>query len=112
MTLDASSAPRRAEIAFLVEEDYHGQGIAGRILKHLACIAREKGVTQFEADVLPQNKAMLAVFARSGLSMQQTPGDGSVHLTLSLPPVGLSLTPGTPCECLPLPGSSNATPCS
>ena len=37
----------------------HSQGIAGRILRHLDDIAREKGVSQFEADVLPQNKAML-----------------------------------------------------
>jgi RimJ/RimL family protein N-acetyltransferase len=44
---------RRAEIAFTIEEDYHGQGIANRILKHLIHIAREKGVSQFEADVIP-----------------------------------------------------------
>ena len=56
---------RSAEIAFLVEEDYQGLGIAGRILKHLACIARERGVGQFVAEVLPQNKAMLAVFAQA-----------------------------------------------
>ena len=35
---------RSAELAFAVEEDYHGLGIAGRILKHLAHIARERGV--------------------------------------------------------------------
>jgi GNAT superfamily N-acetyltransferase len=78
------SSPRSAEVAFLVEEDYHGQGIAGRILKHLVRIAREQGVEQFEADVLPQNKAMLAVFARSGLPLKQVPAEGAVHVTLSL----------------------------
>ncbi len=77
-------AARSAEIAFVVEEDYHGLGIAGRILKHLARIAREKGVGQFEAEVLPQNKAMLAVFLRSGLPMKQTQTEGVVHVTLSL----------------------------
>ena len=75
---------RSAEVAFLVEEDFHGQGIAGRILKHLAHIAGEKGVSQFEAEVLPQNKAMLAVFSRSGLPMEQRCADGVVHVTLSL----------------------------
>lgn len=78
------SSARSAEIAFLVEEDYHGLGIAGRVLKHLARIARAKGVGQFEAEVLPQNKAMLAVFSRSGLSMTQTPAEGVIHVTLSL----------------------------
>ncbi len=75
---------RNAEIAFLVEEDYHGLGIAGRILKHLARIAREKGVTQFQAEVLPQNKAMLTVFQRSGLAMKQTQTGGVIHVTLAL----------------------------
>ena len=60
------------------------KGIAGRLLKHLARIAREQGVDQFEADVLPQNKAMLAVFARSGLPLKQVPAEGSIHVTLSL----------------------------
>ena len=83
-TIDSSSRQRSAEIAFMVEEDFQGQGIAGRILKHLAYIAREKGVSQFEAEVLPQNKAMLAVFSRSGLPMQQNPADGTIHVTLSL----------------------------
>jgi RimJ/RimL family protein N-acetyltransferase len=75
---------RSAEIAFVVEEDYHGLGIAGRLLKHLARIAREKGVRQFEAEVLPQNKAMLSVFSRSGLPMEQTQTEGVIHVTLSL----------------------------
>jgi RimJ/RimL family protein N-acetyltransferase len=84
LVIDPSRTPRSAEVAFLVEEDFHGQGIAGRILKHLAGIAREKGVDQFEAEVLPQNKAMLAVFARSGFPMQQRTADGTIQLTLSL----------------------------
>ena len=75
---------RSAEIAFVVEEDYSGLGIAGRLLKHLSRIAREKGVGQFEAEVLPQNKAMLAVFSRSGLPMKQTRMEGVIHVTLSL----------------------------
>jgi RimJ/RimL family protein N-acetyltransferase len=84
LIINPSSPERSAEIAFLVEEDYHGQGIAGRILKHLARIAREKGVSRFEAEVLPQNKAMLAVFAHSGLPMKQELADGAIHVTLSL----------------------------
>jgi len=82
--MDRSRAQPSAEVAFLVEEDFHGQGIAGRILKHLAHIGREQGVSQFEAEVLAQNKAMLAVFSRSGLPMKQSPAGGTVHVTLSL----------------------------
>lgn len=77
-------APLRAEIAFTVEEDYQGQGIAGRLLQHLARIAREKGISYFEAEVLSQNKAMLTVFERSGLPLKKRNDDGEVHITMSL----------------------------
>lgn len=73
-----------AEVAFMVEEDYHGLGIAGRVLKHLAGIARSKGITLFEADVLGGNKSMLTVFERSGLPMRKRHEGGTVHVTLSL----------------------------
>ena len=49
----AADAERKAEVAFTVEEDYQGQGIAGMPLRHLVSIARQKGVSQFEAEVLP-----------------------------------------------------------
>ena len=75
---------RGAEVAFMVEEDYHGLGIAGRLLRHLAGIARERGIGSFEAAVLPENKAMLAVFARSGLPMRRRNEGGEVHVTLVL----------------------------
>ena len=77
-------SPRSAEVAFMVEEDYHGQGIAGRLLRHLADVARSQGIARFEASVLPKNKAMLSVFARSGLPMEKRIVDGEVHVTLAL----------------------------
>ena len=73
-----------AEVAFVVEEDYQRLGIAARLLKHLANIARERGIAVFEADVLAENASMLAVFARSGLPMQQRREGGVIHVTMSL----------------------------
>lgn len=76
--------PRSAEIAFTVEEDYHGLGIARRLLASLAEIARDKGYGTFEAEVLKKNKAMLGVFERSGLEMSRRLEGDSVHVTLKL----------------------------
>ena len=73
-----------AEVAFMVEEDYQGLGIAGKILRHLAGIAKDKGIVQFHAEVLPENKGMLAVFNRSGFPVEQEYDDGVAHVTLSL----------------------------
>jgi GNAT superfamily N-acetyltransferase len=68
----------------MVEEDYHGQGIAGRLLRHLAAVARAQGIARFEASVLPTNKAMLSVFARSGFPMEKRVVDGEARVTLAL----------------------------
>ena len=78
-------SPSTAEVAFLVEEDYHGRGIASRVLRHLAIVAHSRGITTFEADVLSENKAMHAVFARTGWPMQTQRDGGSLHVTLALP---------------------------
>ena len=79
-----------AEIAFVVEEDWQGRGIASRLLRHLTRIARERGVVQFEAEVLKENGPMLAVLRRSGLPMTTRNGGDTVLVTLvlSTPTVG------------------------
>jgi len=75
-----------AEVAFTVEEDFQGLGIASRLLRHLAAIAREHGVRRFVAEVLPENAPMLAVFERSGLPAQRRREGGVVHVELALGP--------------------------
>ncbi len=84
MLSTASPGERTAEVAFAVEEDYQGLGIASRLLRHLADVGRERGIAALEADVLGENKSMLAVFARSGLPMRKRQDGGTVHVTLSL----------------------------
>ncbi len=74
----------RAEVAFVVADAYAGRGIGGRLLEHLTHVARENGMSRFEADVLEDNAAMLAVFRDSGLPMTMTNADGITHVTLLL----------------------------
>jgi GNAT superfamily N-acetyltransferase len=75
---------KTAEIAFIVEEDYHGLGIGRRLLGHLGKIARARGITTFTAEVLYQNLAMLKVFTASGWPMKRTTEDGAVLISLAL----------------------------
>ena len=84
VAFDTAGAQHSAEVAFVVEEDYQGLGIAGITLRHLAGIAKDKGVAQFHAEVLQENRGMLAVFKRSGFPMKQESAEGIVHVTLSL----------------------------
>jgi GNAT superfamily N-acetyltransferase len=60
----AYDKPNRAEIAFVVREEYQGMGIASYLLKVLEKIALENNYTQFSATVLRENKAMIHVFKK------------------------------------------------
>jgi RimJ/RimL family protein N-acetyltransferase len=73
-----------ASIEFTVEEDYQGRGIATCLLARLVRIARERGISRFEADVLAENTPMLKVFSHSGLPMTANEEDRIVHVTLFL----------------------------
>ena len=75
---------RTAEIGFTVAEAWQRRGIASRLLQHLATIARDRGVAEFEAYVLPENEPMLAVFRRSGLPTTIRYADNLMHVTLVL----------------------------
>ena len=83
---DAADGAKAAEVAFTIEEDFQGQGLAGRLLAELAGIARSHGIARFDAEVLAHNGAMLAVFRRSGLPMQLRQAGEVVHVALTLEP--------------------------
>jgi GNAT superfamily N-acetyltransferase len=76
--------PGRAEIAFGIDDAHQGLGIGGALIRHLAAIARDAGLRELIAEVLPGNGPMLKVFQRSGLPMRRRQEDGVVHVTLVL----------------------------
>ena len=74
----ASIDEGRAEVAFAVAEELHGEGLATLLLLRLAEAAAERGIGVLVADVLPANREMLAVFRDSGLATarRSEPGGG------------------------------------
>jgi acetyl coenzyme A synthetase (ADP forming)-like protein len=74
--------PARAEIAFAVLDEHHGRGIGTLLLMHLCRIAHAAGITEFEADVLGDNRRMLEVFAQSGFKVRRSLESGIVHVYL------------------------------
>jgi ribosomal protein S18 acetylase RimI-like enzyme len=74
----------RAEIAFMIIDAYQGRGIGRMLLQHLAVIAKDAGIRQFVAEVLPENTPMLKLFEKSGLRMSVQSESGVVHVTLAL----------------------------
>lgn len=79
-----------AEVAFVVEDAHQGRGVGSVLLEHLADAAREEGVTRFVAEVLPENGAMLRVFADAGYQVQRRYADGVVHLEFPIAPTEAS----------------------
>ncbi len=74
--LDKST--NRAEVAFVVRDDWQNRGIGSFLCRHLAKIARSNGIKGFSAAVLQENKAMQAVFNASGLKVSTKPEGGVV----------------------------------
>ncbi|MFL5030577.1 MAG: GNAT family N-acetyltransferase, partial [Xanthobacteraceae bacterium] len=76
--------PGKAEVAFVVIDQYHGQGVGAALMRHLAAIARAAGLQELIAEVLSENVAMLKVFEKSGLPMTTTCEFEVVQVTLRL----------------------------
>ncbi|MEV4514110.1 GNAT family N-acetyltransferase [Dactylosporangium sp. NPDC049525] len=70
----------QAEVAFVVEDAHQGRGIGSVLIEHLVAAASQEGITEFEADVLPVNQAMLRVFMAAGFQVERKFADGVVHL--------------------------------
>ncbi|HET8822708.1 MAG TPA: GNAT family N-acetyltransferase [Thermoleophilaceae bacterium] len=56
----------QAEIAFEVADALQGRGISTILMAQLASRARARGIAEFVAEVLPENRRMLATFRDSG----------------------------------------------
>jgi len=67
----------RAEVAFVVREDFQGQGIGSYLLELLETIARKNGFKAFAATVLRENASMLKVFKKRYPSCKLTFNSGS-----------------------------------
>ncbi len=80
-----------AEVAFVVRDDMQGQGLGSILLEHLAAAARERGLTRFVAEVLPDNSRMLATFREAGFEVSQRLEEDVIAVAFDLEPTAQSL---------------------
>ena len=73
-----------AEVAFMIDRDHQGRGLATLLTEYLVVAAREAGVPSLVAMVLPDNRRMLRVLQRAGFSEGSTFEDGVVEVRLGL----------------------------
>lgn len=69
-----------AEVAFLVEDAHQGRGLAQLLLEHLAQAGRERGITKFIAETLPENGRMIQTFRDAGYKIAGGFEDGVMRL--------------------------------
>ena len=74
-----------AEVAFAVADGLHGRGIATLLLEHLVSLGDARGVRALTAEALPENNAMLRVFADAGLAVRRGTADGVIRLSMPIP---------------------------
>lgn len=76
-----------AEVAFVVREKFHGQGVARYLLEELETIARNNGYKGFVATVLPENRAMQHIFLSRypHAAIQKNPGGTEIKMAFEAP---------------------------
>ena len=80
-------ASNAAEVAFIVRDDWQGQGLGVSMFHQLLEVARKRGITKFTADVLHDNGRMLHIFHKCApTSIQSTLEGGVYHLSFSIRP--------------------------
>ena len=80
-------ASNAAEVAFIVRDDWQGQGVGISMFNQLLEVARKRGIARFTADVLHDNARMLHIFHKCApTSIESTLEGGIYHLSFSIRP--------------------------
>ena len=75
-----------AEVAFAVADDLQKRGIGMRMLEQLATIAAVNGIHRFDAEVMSDNRSMLAVCENAGFAVRRRGSFGEVTVSLDITP--------------------------
>jgi RimJ/RimL family protein N-acetyltransferase len=94
---DRRAEEREAEVAFVVQDAWQGQGIATALLHQLAAYARAHGVERFVALTMGSNVRMLEVLHNCGFPCHTRYEGGDILATLDItaPPNFSSDSPHT-----------------
>ena len=75
---------RSAEVAFAIEDAYQSIGLGTKLIEALVNVARENGISVFEADVLGQNLKMMEAFRDYGFDVSSNLESGVYHVTFPI----------------------------
>ncbi len=75
-----------AELALLIDDRFHGEGIGTLMLEYLVSMARRDGIRRFIADVLLENTAVITVLRDLGYELEMAVHSGEARLVCTLDP--------------------------
>jgi GNAT superfamily N-acetyltransferase len=73
-----------AEMAFTVRDDWQNIGIGSFLLRYLAQIARQRGVSAFTAEILETNGPMLSILQKADYPVESVHDEGVYIATMRL----------------------------
>lgn len=77
--------PARAEIAVLVADLWQHHGLGSVLIADLAALAERRGIREFDADVVLENRPALRAVRRSWPAARAATADGAARFRLPLP---------------------------
>ena len=78
--------PTQAEIAVEVADGHQQRGIGSSLLRELARLAQERGIRQFVATALQENRAVLQLLHRGDWPADVCPEGSELNIVLNLTP--------------------------
>jgi RimJ/RimL family protein N-acetyltransferase len=87
---DRVSGTTEAEIAFIVADEYHHQGVGLMLLERLAEVAWSLGIRTFTAETQADNRSMMGVFRASGFAVESSIDDEVISARISIEPTEAS----------------------
>ena len=85
MAFYVATSTDAAEAAFLVEDQFQGQGIGSQLMTTLVQQAVSRGILYFDATVLPTNLTMIHLLHRAGTQIHNRLGYGEREIRVQLP---------------------------
>jgi len=73
-----------AEFAAVVGDQWHGKGVGAELLKQVLAIAKERKIKRIVGTVLAENKKMLNLGKKMGMTISLEPGTSEYKLSLDL----------------------------
>ncbi|XVQ11265.1 N-acetyltransferase family protein [Spirillospora sp. CA-255316] len=88
--------PRRADLAVLVADPWQRHGLARTLVGYLAALAGRRGITEFDADVILENRTAMLAIRHGWPAARPAGGDGAARysLPLPIPAAAQAVTPG------------------